>query len=319
MKKLFFSDYRNVYSDSEVFLMIQHLIKKKCNIDIPLKRMAIAELIKHINSSTLLSKTLDLVIDFDLFDGFTFLNNELISNVDFDSYSDSDRIKIKAISFSEAILFNLYLGRLGFKQDPNLVLQLNYGKDYVESNYDEIYFYTKRKVYSGLLSHFDNQFEEIKQDFYKKALSSMAQLDYENATNTFSEEKQLFRDLINPIAIVVRQDNFPEIPISTNSYPKIFLGADDKGYQLFREFVDFTQIKKHKDWSFLFQFLLKDEIIWPVKHSTFVDWLYSEGYVNQDFCDEFEQKRNFTSLNKVKGNALLNTYKQLRKKHFGNC
>ncbi|WP_299155834.1 hypothetical protein [uncultured Christiangramia sp.] len=318
MKKLFFSDYRNVYSELEVFLIIQELIKKECDYEIHLKRLMIAEMIKHISTSDLLHKTFNLIIDLELFNEYTSFDEQLNSNIDFDSYSNEDRIKIKAISFSEAILFTLHLSKLGLKADPNLTLQLTYGKDYIESNNDEVGKYVKRKVYSDLVKHFDDKPDLIKQKFYQDALSSIAQIDYENETNFFSEEKQLFRDLIHPIDNTVAEIKFQEPPSVPNPYPKIFMGTDNKGYQLFKEFIDLTQIKQHKDWSFLFQFLLKDEIILPLKHSTFFNWIYSEGFVSEDYYNDFHLRRNFTSLQKVKGNALRNTYVQLNMKHFGN-
>lgn len=319
MKKLFFSDYRNVYSDSEIFLIIQKLIKRDCEYESHLKSLMIAEMIKHISTSNLLHKTFNLIIELGLFNDFSSFDEQLKLNIEFDDYCETDRIKIKAISFSEAILFKLHLSKLGLREDSNLILQLGYGKDYVESNSDEVSSFAKRKVYSDLISHFNGKLEHIKQDFYKEALSSMAQIDYENATNFFEEEKQLFRDLSNPFVSRIMEDKLPELQNVTNPYPTIFLGIDDKGFQLFKEFVNLTQIKEHKDWSFLFQFLLRDNIILPIKHNTFANWIFSEGYVNSDFYDDFEEKRNFTSFQKVKGNALLNTYKQLKKKHFGNC
>ena len=84
-----------------------------------------------------------------------------------------------------------------------------------------------------------------------------------------------------------------EIP---NLFPDIFKSIDT--YNYFIEYNDKHIVEPFIDYSYLFQRLLKERLIYQVKHFEFMDWLLENKLISDKRHNEFKIARNFRTLAK---------------------
>lgn len=83
---------------------------------------------------------------------------------------------------------------------------------------------------------------------------------------------------------------------TTNPYPYLF-----KENNTYINFIDYTRrhiVDYYSDYSYLYQRLLNDKLIFYIKHLDFMKWLYDEKFISEKFYDDFLKKGNFKSFKK---------------------
>lgn len=81
-----------------------------------------------------------------------------------------------------------------------------------------------------------------------------------------------------------------------NPYPYLFKDANT-----YFKFIEYTQkhiVEHYSDYSYLFQRLLNDELIYPTKHLEFMKWLHKEQFITLKYFELFTEKINFKSFKK---------------------
>lgn len=84
--------------------------------------------------------------------------------------------------------------------------------------------------------------------------------------------------------------------IQANPYPHLFKEADV--YHKFNEYIQKHIVEYYSDYSYLFQRLLNDKLIYPTKHLDFMKWLHDEEFITIKFFELFIEKTHFKSLKK---------------------
>ena len=99
-----------------------------------------------------------------------------------------------------------------------------------------------------------------------------------------------------------------------NRHPNIFTGNDNKAFNLFDDFTkEITD--RYQDYSFIFQ-KMKDEnlIIRRVMHKEFMEWLYSNKYINEGCYKIFLDKESFSK--KYDRGMRSTRYYNIKNKYF---
>lgn len=129
----------------------------------------------------------------------------------------------------------------------------------------------------------------------KIKLSELAKLQYDlvkpritlkEFNKTQSKIDELFTDIFD-----IENHN-----TKINKYPRLFKDADT-----YFKFIEYTKkhiVEHYSDYSYLFQRLLNDELIYPTKHLEFMKWLHKEQFITLKYFELFTEKINFKSFKK---------------------
>lgn len=99
---------------------------------------------------------------------------------------------------------------------------------------------------------------------------------------------------------------------TSNPFPLIFYGNDNKTFTLFKTFTENHIIDKYIDFSFIFQQMKFNKYILDVKHIKFMDWLKENKYINQKEHSEFLIHESFRSLKKCAFGTRVDLYLKLK-------
>ncbi len=109
-------------------------------------------------------------------------------------------------------------------------------------------------------------------------------INYSEIQNMKDEIDILFTDIFN----INNKDDYP--------YPHLF-----KNKNIYLNFLEYSKrniIDYYSDYSYLYQRLLNDKLIFHIKHLDFMKWLYDEKFISEKFYDEFIKKGSFKSFKK---------------------
>jgi len=86
-----------------------------------------------------------------------------------------------------------------------------------------------------------------------------------------------------------------------------------KNYDVFCIYVADNIIEPYNDFSYLFQRLLYQDLIYPTTQKKFIEWLLNNDFINQKKYDFFMEKGQFYSLRKSTTSARENNFNNLFK------
>lgn len=126
----------------------------------------------------------------------------------------------------------------------------------------------------------------------------------ENEKTKLSRTRQLYLNKIEDLKIKKNRlpqyleiTNKPKIK-NTNPFPEIFVGDDDKAFNVFNDFAKEIVTDFYLDYSFIFQMMISKKenlIIKRYPHLLFMKWLFDKDYIKDFTYDDFIGKASFTS------------------------
>lgn len=169
--------------------------------------------------------------------------------------------------------------------------------------------YDEKGVYSVFQANnsADNKkWKRIESLSEKLSLLAKYQRDLLRSDITFSEiedtEKQI--DIL-----FIEIFNFDITTIQENPYPKLF--KQTKVFFHFKEYIGKHIVENYVDYSYLFQRMLKEELIYSIKHLDFIKWLHEEKFITEKYYNEFTEKGGFRSLKKSSSTQRENNYNNI--------
>jgi len=76
----------------------------------------------------------------------------------------------------------------------------------------------------------------------------------------------------------------------------------------FNKYIDRHIIEPYIDYSYLFQQLKNEKLIYHITHFNFMEWLKNENYISVVKYDDFINKENFRSLSKSYSVQRMNNF-----------
>lgn len=127
-----------------------------------------------------------------------------------------------------------------------------------------------------------------------------------------------FKEILGSIKIET-STNETIVKQTTNPFPEIFKGFDNRNYLLFKNYTEKHIIDKYADYSFIIQKMKKDEsrILKQLTHLEIMKWLKDNNFINDKDYEIFIGKGSFATqyLNKA---DRINNYNLIIKELFPN-
>jgi|GEM_PF-2823685 len=95
---------------------------------------------------------------------------------------------------------------------------------------------------------------------------------------------------------------------TNNPYPNIF---KDNYYTNFKNYTEKNIIEPYADYSYLFQRMKFEKIIYEIKHIEFAKWLLTNKFITEKTMKKILDERGFRSLNKAKSENRINNFNNL--------
>ena len=89
-----------------------------------------------------------------------------------------------------------------------------------------------------------------------------------------------------------------------------------EGYLIFKDYVDGHIIDELNDYSYIFQNLLKDNFIYKITHTDFLDWMKNNKHISDKGFIVIQNNSGFRSLSKCKHSNRLNHYLKIKEKYL---
>lgn len=106
------------------------------------------------------------------------------------------------------------------------------------------------------------------------------------------------------------RDNSNTINYDTNIFksPEAFL--------IFSDYAEQHIVDEYVDFSYIFQELKEQGLIFSMKHLDFAKWLKENNYINEKTFNKIDEEKGFRSLAKSRSDKRLNTFIKLKEKHI---
>lgn len=226
---------------------------------------------------------------YEFYDTFISKNDSFIfETYFFENPSTSDIEKIAKINRLIGNIKNLLIKIKEETQTDNLVapdwrnveefvgnFKKRFPNDLVTSNYQsEKAFKVKQYPQKLLLFYFGVTLNEVLEKLYNNYVGYIKEQTFVN----------------NYLQIKPNHTSFE------NLYPEFF-----KSNQIYEKFMTYSSnhiIEPYRDYSYLFQRLKKEELIFDVKHKKFIDWLISQNLITKKDYDIFIDNGGFRSYSK---------------------
>lgn len=106
------------------------------------------------------------------------------------------------------------------------------------------------------------------------------------------------------------RDNNNTINYDTNIFksPEAFL--------IFSDYTEQHIVDEYVDFSYIFQELKEQGLIFSMKHLDFAKWLKDNNYINEKTFNKIDEEKGFRSLAKSRSDKRLNTFIKLKEKHI---
>jgi len=145
-------------------------------------------------------------------------------------------------------------------------------------------FQPKNRLENEKWKYVKDKSEKLSKLYFLQIKLTETNINYSKIQNVKDEIDILFIDIFN----INNKDDFP--------YPHLF-----KNKSIYSKFLEYTKrniIDYYSDYSYLYQRLLNDKLIFHIKHLDFMKWLCDEKFISEKFYDEFIKKGNFKSFKK---------------------
>lgn len=120
--------------------------------------------------------------------------------------------------------------------------------------------------------------------------------------------------------ILLRKYSFLKSYLNNKAIPETDFDANifknKEGYLIFKDYVDSHIIDELNDYSYIFQNLLKDNFIYKITHSDFLDWMKNNKYISNKGVIVIQNNSGFRSLSKCKHSNRLNHYLKIKEKYI---
>jgi hypothetical protein len=151
---------------------------------------------------------------------------------------------------------------------------------------------------------------------YKKAIQDLL----EGSKRKYSRTRQRYINEIEDLNI--KKNRLPQ-PLeimtktqSTNPFPEIFNGDDDRAFNVFKDFaIEVTDY--YLDFSFIFQKMKgkKENLIKSnYRHKTFMKWLLENEFIKEKVYDDFLEKETFST--KADRGMRATRYYSIKNRHY---
>ncbi|WP_371271698.1 hypothetical protein [Flavobacterium sp.] len=154
------------------------------------------------------------------------------------------------------------------------------------------------------LELFNGGFNESDYLAYKKELKDAFDFDLTKEKKELVENhleiKKEFLDIIKIEA--------PQQKINSTISNSFFI--ENTSFEKFNQYLELHIVEPYVDYSYLFQRMLKENIIVRKKHLDFTNWLFTNRYITENIKDLFIEKGSFRSLSK--------SYSTQRENNFNN-
>ena len=292
MEKVEYGAYRlkdRAISNEKSHQLISEIIDE----DIPLfeKGLAISNEIVYLSDNTILTSTLALLVE----EGFVNVTDKL--TIRFRISLDKEDLDYAVRDCLIAMFTGVYLKYRLFTTKYKILLN---------DSIPEL----KWKIYNGRLYH---NLDDILQQMLKNCIDAntikkkegklestqellfeMARSDFENNSQTFAKDIQYLQVLKDKL--MFENDASDTTDIDNDFEHKIF--KDKITLERFEEYVSKHIIDPHLDYSYLYQRLLKENLIYFTRHKSFMDWLYENKLISEKVFNDFKIKNQFYSLSK---------------------
>lgn len=159
-----------------------------------------------------------------------------------------------------------------------------------------------------------------------KSLDIRGLLDYQiNLTMLIFYNKTLPQENQNKLKFkIFRIKNFRDELIKLeqkkrgkeNQYPDIFDCENNNAFILFKIYSRRHIIETVKDYSFIFQKMLSENLIRDTKHKTFIKWLKRNNHIDDSEYNKLMIEGSFISLPKSENYNRLHNYNFIKKEIF---
>ncbi|ESU29484.1 hypothetical protein FLJC2902T_08900 [Flavobacterium limnosediminis JC2902] len=278
--------------------IIYKVIKKLLNNDdltyrgkeIPnyVRLMLIADIVKEITSQELYISTFklfkkDISTILDNFDKLELLERVLIHN----NAPAELSVRIRSYYLSVFIKYDCFLKTLsgtGIKTEELIIYTELENSIY--TNIDEIETFFKKSVFLNGINTIPG---DTRVQVIGKIINDLSGKEYLEDIDYRGEIKYL--NTIKERTFEIQK----EVSVNENPFPKVFCGADEKNYLLFKIYSERYIIDRYADYSFLIQKMKKEERIIPITHSKLMEWLFENDFISEKTHQEFLNKESFST------------------------
>ncbi len=281
---------KSVYSDKEIYNMINFIIKQKVSDNSRFrKKMILSELVEQLSNHILLSWIINLLKGSGTFPLGIKYKERIEMYVSGVQYNSLDQTKIRAWIYSRLLKYETFVEFL----KPILSVKIpEYDFDVIDrdvfDNLDEIELLWQKKMINYSVNNEVKIHSPLNQ---KKALNSLiqelAEMDYEEGTNIFKNDIEYLKNL---------RDTSTDTSIPRVSVYEIF--NDKKHFDYFEEFVNKYIVDPYKDFSYLYQRMTAEGFIIKQPHKDFMFWLKKYEYIDAKLFEKLMKKGGFESLGK---------------------
>ena len=101
---------------------------------------------------------------------------------------------------------------------------------------------------------------------------------------------------------------------TTNYDTNIFKSPE--AFLIFSDYTEQHVVDEYVDFSYIFQELKEQGLIFSMKHLDFAKWLKENNYINEKIFNKIDEEKGFRSLAKSRSDKRLNAFIKLKEKHI---
>ena len=102
---------------------------------------------------------------------------------------------------------------------------------------------------------------------------------------------------------------------TTNYDTNIFKSPE--AFLIFSDYTEQHVVDEYVDFSYIFQKLKEQRLIFNMKHLDFAKWLKENNYISEKTFNKIDEEKAFRSLNKSHSEKRLNAFIKLKEKYIG--
>ena len=191
----------------------------------------------------------------------------------------------------------LFFQRLSFDNNLFVDNRESYIKNLFEKHLDQFILVLKRILKSDTQEDFDFILK-FTGAYFDKHLST----DYILERIVFKFNNNTVLNKYSFLQPYLKESQVPK----TNYDSDIF--KNEKGFLIFKYFVENHIVDELNDYSYIFQCLLHDKLIHKIKHLDFLKWIKVNKFISDKGVSELEKNGGFRSMSKCKSTSRLNYY-----------